>query len=140
MSDARSATAAIPAPVALRLTGTVRLPVAVQLPAVAQHGSGALALGGLDSADGSVSDVISIDNGGARDVGRLPAARHDAAAADIAGQAYFFGGGDQGSASDLILHVGSGGAQVVGHLPIGASDIEAATIGRTAYVVGGYTE
>jgi hypothetical protein len=140
VSEARSAAATIPGPVALHLTGTVRLPAAVQLPAVAPYGSGALAIGGLDSADASVSDILSIGDGGARDVGRLPAARHDAAAANIDGQAYFFGGGDLGSASDLILRVGSGGSRVVGRLPINASDIEAATIGHTAYVVGGYTE
>jgi hypothetical protein len=129
-----------PAAVALRLGGAARLPAAVQLPAVIPYGAGALALGGLDGADASVADIVSVDSGGARRFGELPSAQHDAAAANVDGQAYFFGGGNAGSASDLILHVGPSSTQVVGHLPVGASDIEAATIGHTAYVVGGYTE
>lgn len=137
---ARARTTAPPAPVALRVTGTVQLPAAVQLPAVAPYGGGALALGGLDSADSSVSDIVSIDSGGARTIGQLPSARHDAAAANIDGQPYFFGGGDLASASDLILRVEARESKIAGHLPVGASDVEAATIGHTAYVVGGYTE
>ncbi|HEY7934012.1 MAG TPA: kelch repeat-containing protein [Solirubrobacteraceae bacterium] len=127
-------------PIALRLSATVKLPQAVQLPAVAPYGTGALSLGGLDSADGSLAETVLIGDGATRRFGELPSAEHDGAAANIDGQVYFFGGGNVSSASSLILRVGPSGTQVAGHLPVGASDVEAATLGHTAYVVGGYTE
>jgi Kelch motif len=126
--------------VALKVSRTTRLPAAVQLPAVAPDGAGAIALGGLNAADASVASMILIDPTGARPAGRLPQALHDAAAVRIDGQVYFFGGGNAGSTSAAILRMGQSGASLVGRLPVGASDVEAATIGHTAYIVGGYTE
>jgi DNA-binding beta-propeller fold protein YncE len=95
-------------------------------------------MGGLNSADVSVADVLSVSSSGhARATGHLPAAVHDAAAATIGTTTYLFGGGDAGSTTDRIVAVGSANS-TAGHLPRQASDVSAAVIGNTAYVVGGY--
>jgi DNA-binding beta-propeller fold protein YncE len=95
-------------------------------------------MGGLNSADVSVADVLSVSSSGhARSAGRLPAAVHDAAAATIGGTTYLFGGGDQGTTTDRIVAVGAAN-RTAGRLPRQASDVSAAVIGDTAYVVGGY--
>ena len=70
------------------------LPAPVQLPAVAPAPGGVFSVGGLDAADSSVAGVVLIDGSGARDVAKLPLALHDAAAAQIDGQTYMFGGGE----------------------------------------------
>jgi len=95
-------------------------------------------MGGLNSADVSVADVLSVSRSGhARAAGRLPAAVHDAAAATIGATTYLFGGGDAGTTTDRIVAVGTAN-RTAGHLPRQASDVAAAVIGNTAYVVGGY--
>jgi YVTN family beta-propeller protein len=124
----------------VRRAGT--LPAAVQLPAVAGMANGsALVMGGLDAADASVDNVVSVGAGGvARVVGRLPAALHDGAAAAIGSTAFFIGGGDAGAGKPEILRVSAGGGvRSAGRLPVGASDVEAAAVGRSIYLVGGYT-
>jgi hypothetical protein len=126
-------------PVALRVGSSTTLPAAVQLPAVAPGDGGALSVGGLDAGDSSVASVVLIDGSGAREVAQLPLALHDAAAAQIDGQTYLFGGGEPGGTSASIFRVGASGVQGAGRLPVGASDIAATTIAHTAYVVGGYT-
>jgi N-acetylneuraminic acid mutarotase len=128
------------APARVTVTSAGRLPAPVQLPAVAARGAAVLAMGGLDAADASVASIIRVDARGARQVGALPAARHDAAAATIGRDVYVAGGGDAGTASAAILRVHAGGATQVGSLPVVASDVAAASIGHTLYVVGGYTE
>lgn len=138
-SSAAVAKHAAGVPVALRVGDTTTLPAAVQLPAVASTAGGALAVGGLDAGDSSVASVVLIDGSGAREVAQLPLALHDAAAAQIDGQTYLFGGGEPGGTSGSIFRVGASGVQGAGRLPVGASDIAATTIAHTAYIVGGYT-
>ncbi len=123
----------------LRVAGTTTLPAAVQLPAVTTGQGGAIAVGGLDASDSSVAGVVLINGSSTRVVAQLPIALHDAAAAEIDGQTYMFGGGEPSGTSESIFHIGASGVQVAGRLPVGASDITAATVGHTAYVVGGYT-
>jgi YVTN family beta-propeller protein len=118
-----------------------RLPTPVQLPAVAALPTGAAdVIGGLDAADASVASIVHVDgHRQATQVGALPSAWHDAAAASLGGRVYFFGGGNAGSTSDAVLDVRHGTAtKQVARLPSGASDVEAAVVGGTAYVVGGY--
>ena len=124
----------------LRLSSARTLPAPVQLPAVAAVSGGVLVLGGLDAGEASTANMVLIDQSGARAVGRLPLALHDAAAASIEGQAYYFGGGGAGGASGAIFRVGPASASLAGQLPVGASDVGAATVGHSAYIVGGYTE
>jgi YVTN family beta-propeller protein len=127
-------------PAALRLQAKLagRLPAPLQNPAVAAARGTAVLLGGLDSRDVSVADVIRLRSGAPpMRLGRLPAAVHDAGAASLAGQPYLFGGGNFGS-SDAIVHVRPSGSPTVGRLPAPASDIAAASVGGTAYVVGGF--
>lgn len=137
--DDRSSVIRFPHP-ALRVASIERLPAPVQLPAVAPDAGGALALSGLDALDSSVADMVRIDAGGAHSAGSLPLALHDAAAANIDGHVYLFGGGNAGSASAAIMRVQGTTADVVGRLPVGASDVAGASIGHTAFVVGGFTE
>lgn len=137
---AASDTSSRPAPIALRLSGTTRLPAAVQLPAVAPAARGVVVLGGLSASDTSVANTLFIGPSGAREGKPLPVAVHDAAAANVDGHVYLFGGGTGSSASKVILRVARGSSSVAGQLPVGASDVAAATIGHTAYIVGGYTE
>lgn len=133
---AANATPKIPT---LHVAAAARLPAPVQLPAVAAGANGAFAIGGLDAGDASVADVVLIDGAGAREATQLPLALHDAAAAQIGGQTYMFGGGEPSGTSESIFRITASGVRTVGHLPVGSSDIEAATIAHTAYVVGGYT-
>lgn len=102
---------------------------------------GALVAGGLTTGDTSVATISLVSGSGARTVGKLPVALHDAAAASIGGAVYVFGGGNATGQLDGIVEISAGGtrARRVGRLPAGASDVAAATIGGTAYVVGGYT-
>jgi sugar lactone lactonase YvrE len=117
-----------------------RLPAPVQLPAVAPSGGALLAIGGLDSRDASVADVVRVSGGRATVAGRLPAALHDAAAAAVGGAAFLFGGGDAGAGLAAILRIDPDGTtRTAGRLPAPASDVAAATVGGTAYVVGGYS-
>jgi DNA-binding beta-propeller fold protein YncE len=116
------------------------LPAPVQLPAVAPSGRGVVAIGGLDSRDASVADVVRVDGRRATVAGRIPAVRHDAAAATLGGATFLFGGGEGGAGISEILRIEPGGtARPVGRLPMPASDVGAATVGGTAYVVGGYS-
>jgi DNA-binding beta-propeller fold protein YncE len=108
----------------------------VQDPATTSLGSTAVLAGGLDSADVSVSDVLIAGSGGVHTAPSLPVATHDAAAAAIGNQAYFFGGGEP--SKDAIIAIGGATSQA-GTLPAAASDVAAATIGDTTYIVGGYT-
>lgn len=129
-----------PVLIALRLTGTTRLPAAVQLPAVAPAARGAVVLGGLSASDTSVANTFFIGPSGSSEGEPLPVALHDAAAANVDGHVYLFGGGSGSSASAAILRVARDSSSVAGQLPVGASDVAAATIEHTAYIVGGYTE
>jgi N-acetylneuraminic acid mutarotase len=124
----------------VQLVSTSTLPSPVQLPAVAAVSGGVLAIGGLDSSEASSAQLVRVDRSGARATGQLPVALHDASAATIEGQAYYFGGGGAAGASAQILRVSESGGSVAGQLPAGASDVASATVGGTAYVVGGYTE
>jgi hypothetical protein len=123
----------------LRVGASTTLPAPVQLPAVAPAPSGVYSIGGLDAADSSVASVVLIDGSGARDVAKLPLALHDAAAAQVDGRTYLFGGGELEGASESIFEIASSGVRSVGRLPVGTSDITAVTIGHTAYMAGGYT-
>src|SRR5439155_26526322 len=95
-------------------------------PASAVGTTTVLARVGLDHAVTSSQAVVRVGPG-ARIVGRLPMALHDAAAATIGGSVYLFGGANF-SPSAAILRVASGGAvRSVGRLPVAASDVAAAT-------------
>ena len=108
----------------------------VQDAAAAPSGAGAMLAGGLNSADSSIGDVRFVSPRRDAPRGALPSVRHDAAAVDLRGGTYVFGGGDATHQLDEIVKVGAG---VVGRLPQPASDVAAATIAGTAYVVGGFT-
>ncbi len=108
-------------------------------PATTAFGHGALLAGGLDRRDVSVDDLVSVGDGQARRIGRLPQREHDAAAATLHGVAYVFGGGDLGSIATIERVARNGSVTRAGSLPVGASDVSAAAIRATAYVVGGYT-
>jgi DNA-binding beta-propeller fold protein YncE len=119
-----------------------RLPAPVQLPAVAAlPGGAATVMGGLDAADASLDTIIDVaPRQHATQVGTLPSARHDAAAASLGGKVFFFGGGNAGTTSDAVLDIRRGNAtKQVANLPVGASDVEATAVGGVAYVFGGYT-
>jgi YVTN family beta-propeller protein len=131
-------------PPAIRLLAehvTGALPAPLQDPAAAVVGRRAILLGGLTAADTSSDAVISANARVGRAIGSLPSARHDTAAATLAGNVYLFGGGNGVAQLDDILRVdpATGHATLVSHLPAGSSDSSAAAIGGTAYVVGGFT-
>jgi DNA-binding beta-propeller fold protein YncE len=117
-----------------REVGSLAQPV--QDAAAAPSGSGAVLAGGLNSADTSVGDVRFVSAGRDALRGVLPSVRHDAAAVELGGATYVFGGGDATHQLDEIVKVGGG---VVGRLPQAASDVAAADIAGTAYIVGGFT-
>jgi len=127
-------------PLALRFERAGRLPIPLQLPAVAALGTdGALVMGGLDQVDGSSSAILRVSGSAARQAGNLPTALHDAAAATIGSRTLFIGGGNGGSSSSAINLISPGGVTThLGSLPVGASDVAAAALGDAIYVVGGY--
>ena len=123
-----------------RLLG--RLPAPVQLPAaVLLPGGDVLVLGGLSSADTSLSSIFRVRGGRGAPAGTLPVAQHDAAAAYLDGRTYLFGGGGASGSSGSIVEVDArGGTRPAGSaLPVPASDVSAAVVDGTAYIVGGYT-
>jgi DNA-binding beta-propeller fold protein YncE len=147
---APGATASTPAHGTARQRGTVgvglhvvrsrSLPAPVQLPGLARVGTSVFAVGGLDSADGSVADVVRVAPGTPRRVGALPAAIHDAGATGLGSSLYVFGGGAAGGPTAAITQVApSGDTKSAGRLPMAMSDTTAVTMGATAYVIGGYT-
>ncbi len=117
------------------------LDAAVQDAAAASYNGGAVLLGGLTPSDVSTDAIVTATRAGARRVGRLPGALHDAAAVTVGGDAYLFGGGNGVAQLDTILMVDprTGATQQAGRLPAPSSDQAGTAIGRTAYIVGGYT-
>jgi N-acetylneuraminic acid mutarotase len=116
------------------------LPAAVQDAAVAPAGGGRLALlGGIDAAQSSTDAITILDGGASEPGGALPAAQHDAQAAQLGPDVYVFGGGVVAS-YDHILRYDPVSRQVnpAGTLPTDASDVAVGTLAGTAYVVGGY--
>ena len=96
-------------------------------------------IGGLTPSDVSTSAIQALHGTHEVQVGTLPAALHDAAAARLGAGVYLFGGGDGVRQLDGIQRVSPGSPTTVSTLPAPSSDQSAAVIGRTAYVVGGYT-
>ena len=126
--------------VGLHVVRSRSLPAPVQLPGLARAGTSVIAVGGLDSADGSVADVVRVAPGTPRRVGALPAAIHDVGATTLGSSLYVFGGGSASGPTAAITQVASGGStRPAGHLPVAMSDTTAVTMGATAYVIGGYT-
>jgi Kelch motif len=131
-----SPTASSAPPRRLTLLSSRSLPAPVQLPALAVRGSEALAVGGLDAGDQSVSAIVRLAPGAPRVIGSLPQAVHDAGAATLSGRTFVFGGGTAAGPTDAIVALGSGAA---GHLPAPSSDLEAVSLGSRILIVGGYT-
>jgi outer membrane protein assembly factor BamB len=111
---------------------------------VVAAGSGGqlIVLGGLTAGGASADAVYAVRTatGAARQIGRLTAALHDAAAAVSGGRALVFGGGSPvtvGTVQSFPLR-GGGSAVGIGSLPAPRSDAQAVTIGATTYLVGGY--
>jgi YVTN family beta-propeller protein len=103
-------------------------------------GSTVLAVGGLDSADSSVADIVRVAPGTPRRVGALPGAIHDVGATTLGSSVYVFGGGSAGGPTAAITQVAPNGrTRSAGQLPVAMSDTTAVTMGATAYVIGGYT-
>jgi DNA-binding beta-propeller fold protein YncE len=117
------------------------LPAAVQDAAAAPWPGGAVLVGGLTAADVSTDEIVVATRAGARVVGRLPGAFHDAAAVRLGRLVYAFGGGNGVAQLDQIVRIDprTGAAERVAALPAPSSDQAAAAVGGTAYVVGGYT-
>jgi YVTN family beta-propeller protein len=128
-------------PIRLAPTATGQLGSPVQDAAAAPSGRGAVLAGGLTAADTSRSVIAAVTASGDRQLGSLPVALHDAAAAAVGGAVYVFGGGDGVRQLDGIVRVDlrSGATQTVGRLPAPSSDQAGTALGGTAYVVGGYT-
>ncbi len=86
-TGARGATASTAAKtVRVSVAATGQLPSAVQDAAAAPLGAGgALVMGGLETGESSVTDVVQVQGAGARTVGSLPTALHDACAAALGG-------------------------------------------------------
>ncbi len=123
------------------------LPVPISGESVVGLPGGPLILGGLDSAETSVSGVFQLDATGAhlKQAGELAGPLHDAAAATIGDRVLVFGGGAEASSDEVQALPAPGGsvsagalASVVGRLPTPRSDLSAAAIGARAYLLGGY--
>jgi N-acetylneuraminic acid mutarotase len=122
------------------------LPAPISGESVVGLPGGPLILGGLDSAEGSVSGVFQLETGTGRlrQAGALDAPLHDAAAAVLGDRVLVFGGGVEASTDEvqgMAVGTDSGTAQVarlVGHLPTVRSDLSAVSVDGSAYLLGGY--
>jgi hypothetical protein len=139
------------APAAARTVLSARLASSLPAPisgesAVATPG-GVLIIGGLDSAESSVSGIFRMDASSGRltPAGALESPLHDAAAATRGERVLVFGGGAATSTDAVEALPAPQGptspgatATVVGHLPAPRSDLTAVTVGGSAYLLGGY--
>jgi outer membrane protein assembly factor BamB len=97
--------------------------------------------GGIGAGGSSDSGIytLAVADGGLDQVGRLPAAGHDAAGGWAGGSAIFAGGGDTTvRATTARFPRGGGNATAAASLPQPRADCSGVTIGSTFYVVGGY--
>jgi hypothetical protein len=108
-------------------------------------GAGGLLLaGGLAAQGASTDSLTALDpaTGATSLAGRLAAATHDAAGANLGGRAYLFGGGTAASVPTVQAFTPGTApgfqAAVVGQLPAARSDASGVTAGSVAYVIGGY--
>jgi hypothetical protein len=119
-------------------TATWELPTPLAGAAAVPLGGGALVLGGTDEHGISSNAVIAIGpDGVARTVGTLPAAVHDAAASQVDGLVFLFGGASV-TPFDLVQQWSVGPGNVVGHLSAARSGVAAATLDGRVYIAGGY--
>ncbi len=104
-----------------------------------QHG-GVLVLGGLNSSDESIGDVLELSSStsGFATVGSLSEPRHDTAAASLHGTVLVFGGGSFTELDSVELLRSGQPGRLLGHLPSTRSDLSVVAIGGSAYVLGGY--
>ena len=124
----------------LALVHRAALAAPLQDPAVARLGDGLLLAGGLTAADTSSDQLTLVRPHGARQLGHLPAALHDAGAAALDGSAYLFGGGNGSAQLDTIERIDANGhVSAAGRLPAASSDSAASAIDGAAYIIGGYT-
>lgn len=122
------------------------LPAPISGESVVGVPGGPLILGGLDSAEGSVSGVFRLDagTGRLRQAGALHAPLHDAAASVLGDRVLVFGGGAETSTDEvqsMPLRAGNATAapaSVVGHLPTVRSDLSAVSVDGRPYILGGY--
>ncbi len=97
------------------------------------------ALGGL-TATGSSDQILVGRPSALRRAGKLTVATHDAAAADLGGQVFLFGGGQSLSFDGIDrIDPATGAAEPAGTIGEPLSDLGVAVVGQVAYLVGGYT-
>jgi hypothetical protein len=142
-----SSSAEAPAKTVLLARRASSLPAPISGESVVGLPGGPLILGGLDSAEASVSGVFQLDPKGAhlKQAGELAGPLHDAAAATLGNRVLVFGGGVETSSNEVQALPAPGGsvsagalASVVGRLPTPRSDLSAVAIGERAYLLGGY--
>jgi outer membrane protein assembly factor BamB len=97
-----------------------------------------MAMGGLVAGTSSRS-ILAGPPSRLVQVGLLPTATHDAAAALVGSRAYVFGGGEATSSPAIFSVDGQGRSRRAGSIGEPLSDLGAVSIGKTAYLVGGYT-
>jgi N-acetylneuraminic acid mutarotase len=127
-------------PATLAYRSLYQLAAPVRDPAFAALGDGRFVLlGGLDSSISSTATIALADVHGVLRTASLPAAQHDAQAAQLGGEVYVFGGGTTSELDHIVSFDPSRGAVgAVGALPRGQSDVAVTATGGTAYVIGGY--
>jgi Kelch motif/PQQ-like domain len=145
--DGHSSPAGTPAKTMLVVRRAPSLPAPISGESVVGLPGGPLILGGLDSAEASVTGVFQLDATGARlkQAGALSSPLHDAGAAVLGDRVLIFGGGAETSGDEVQALPAPGGtvpsgtlASVVGQLPTVRSDLSAVAIGARAYLLGGY--
>lgn len=143
--SSRRDTPALKATLVARLAPSLPAPISGE--SVVALRTGPLILGGLDSAEASVSGVFQLNGSSGRlsQVGSLGSPLHDAAAAVLGDRVLVFGGGAEASTDEVQALAAPGGAvssgvtaSAVGRLPTVRSDLSAVALGSRAYVLGGY--
>jgi N-acetylneuraminic acid mutarotase len=125
-----------------------QLTTGVRYPALAVANGQLLAIGGesgstVSSSATDTTDIQAVDlkTGQATVAGHMPVPLAHAAAANLGGTVYVFGGRSGSNVVDTVYKLSSGpagwSATQVTSLPIPTSDMGVAILGQTAYLIGG---
>ncbi len=160
---ANTPTSNTPTALTVSQTGVLPAPVQDAAAAAAPGPNRFLVMGGIDQGEASVADILEADPTGAKRIGTLPHALHDASASTLGttgtlgttsaprtsgtlrtsgalgAPVYLFGGGVVSSFPQITKIDPTGATSPAGRLLTPASDVATAAIDGTVYIVGGYT-
>jgi len=100
------------------------------------------AIGGMDTADSYLDEIMEIDpdTGRGKVIGHLPSPRADLAAVEVGGKIYAIGGYDGQNFTDQIVEIdpSTKDVMVIGYLPSARAFLGAVKAGSKIWAIGGW--